>query len=80
MTDISDEELMAAVRLVSPTELDAELRACVRKIERAGSRVSMFEVLGTRRMFVVGHVAPRAAVSVIRAMYEKCIRDETGLS
>jgi hypothetical protein len=79
MSEISDEALMAALREISRQELDMGTLAHIRNIEKAGSHVSMFEVISTGAVLIIGHIAAKPSMRAIRYAYQHQLESARGL-
>jgi hypothetical protein len=67
---VSDEEIMAKLREIGPLEFDAAINAQIKKVERAGAHLTMFEVIETGVVLAIVHETPRPTMKLIRKSYE----------
>lgn len=59
-------DLAASLREISRAELDVETRRRVATIERAGARVSLYEVVATRGVLIIAHDGARPSEERLR--------------
>ena len=62
---------MLALREITGSALDPQLRHHVAEVKRAGSHLTVYEVIETGDVLMIAHLAPTLSMATIRRAYEK---------
>jgi hypothetical protein len=68
---MTNDELMRSLREITGSLLDPQFRHHVEAVERAGSHVTVYEVIETGDVLVIAHSAPRPSMTAIRRAFEQ---------
>lgn len=77
---LSGTQLMQLVREITGSAIDPQTRARIAELERAGSNVTVFEVIEDDAILILAHAAERPNITMIRRAYEQHIGAEGGVA
>lgn len=71
-------DLALLVREITGSTIDPQTRARIADVERAGSNVTVFEVLADGALLILAHASARPSLSMLRRAYERHTGAEGG--